>query len=263
MKTFNKPLCAVSISVQYSDFLIETAINKNIFDQWIIVTTPDDINTREVCRKYGIQTLLTEEHERDGSFSKGRLVEKGLQMLPSDAWIMHLDADIVLPKSFRHELERAHLQEDTIYGFDRFMVESWEDWQHLKQSGWIDHPNSWHPHGVDVPQDKNGKQYKLGSRWRNENGWVPIGFAQLWNRKGGIEEWRGFRTKPYPFSHGNACRTDVQYSLQWDRRKRELVPELFVAHLGTDGAPHGSNWGGRRTKAFGPPIRFSNMKAPS
>jgi hypothetical protein len=44
----------------------------------------------------------------------------------------------------------------------------------------------------------------------------------------------------------------VQFSLQWDRAKRALVPELVVLHLESEDAAVGANWCGRVTKPFGP-----------
>lgn len=41
-------------------------------------------------------------------------------------------------------------------------------------------------------------------------------------------------------------------ALQWDRRKRALIPELLVAHLESEAAPTGANWEGRTTARFGP-----------
>jgi hypothetical protein len=81
-------------------------------------------------------------------------------------------------------------------------------------------------------------------------GWVPIGYLQLWHSSS--DEWQGIRIKPYPANHGNACRTDVQHGLQWDRCKRVLIPEILAVHLESEPARMGVNWNGRRTKRFGP-----------
>lgn len=243
---FREKLEAVTVCVGYADFLEEVVgYNKSQFDRWVIVTAKDDDATRHVCRKHRLQCLTTEDHKRDGDFNKGRMVERGLQLLSGNSWILHLDADIVLPCTFRHDLERAHLKDDAIHGFDRFMVEGQDEWERLKRSGWLHQPYGWHPNGVGIPEG-----FPLGSRWAGGDGWVPIGFAQLWHRIGGGEEWCGHRTKTYPIDHGTACRTDVQHSLQWDRRDRILVPEIFVAHLGSEDNKNGINWNGRKSAPF-------------
>lgn len=244
---FRDPLCAVTVCVGYGDFLRETIKwNRHHFDKWVVVTSPDDRATRGVCAAAGVLALVTEDHQRGGTFSKGRLVERGLQQLPADAWIVHLDADIVLPLAFRHLLDRSHLKDESIYGADRLMLRSWAEWQRLQASGWLHAAD--HYHLVSPPAG-----FPVGARWVGPDGYVPIGFFQLWHRIGGGEEWSGRRTKPYPSGHGTAAREDVQHGLQWDRRQRELLPELFVVHLESEPAKCGANWSGRTTKRFGPP----------
>lgn len=234
---------AVTVCVGYGDFLAEAAkYNAGMFDQWIIVTSEFDTETREVCRRHSLQTLLSEDHRRGGCpFNKGLLVERGLQHLSSDGWRLHIDADIILPGRTSHLLRAAHLDEQKIYGCDRLMVKSYEQWKQLAQSGYMSHD---YHHRVDVP-----KSVQIGSRWVHHNaGYVPIGFFQLWHSS--ADEWRGVRIRPYPTSHNAACRTDVQHALQWDRRHRESIPELIVAHLESESLPKGVNWNGRRSKRF-------------
>lgn len=248
---FREPLSVVTVCSGYGDFLAETAKwNRPLFDRWVVVTDPADSETREVCRWHDITCLITADGTRDGEFGKGRLVERGLQHLPADGWILHLDADCVLPATFRQAIGRAHLNPAAVHGFDRFMVRSWADWQRLVAAGWPTTGNPAHyPHAVLIPSG-----FSLGARWASSDGYVPVGFAQLWHRKSGGEEWRGMRVKPYPSGHGSACREDVQQGLQWDRRDRVLVPEVFVAHLESEPAKNGANWKGRTTRRFGPAV---------
>ena len=104
---------AITVCIGYSDFLGEAArLNAGLLDRWLIVTSESDEATREVCRRHSLQTLLSEDHHREGAdFAKGRLIERGLQQLSSDGWRLHLDADIVLPHRFRQLLQSAHLDE--------------------------------------------------------------------------------------------------------------------------------------------------------
>lgn len=242
---------AVSVCIGYHDFLQETAkYNSGLFDSWIIVTEPQDDQTIEVCRRFNLRCVLSEDGKRFGKpFNKGRLVERGLQHLPADAWRLHIDADIVLPHNFRKRLESADLREDTIYGIDRIMIKSWNEWQRVLNSGYL-----------------NGGQfdyycrqsflhgYEIGTRWTHPNfGYVPIGFFQLWHSS--QDEWRGIRIKPYPMNHGNACRTDVQHALQWDRHKRALLPEVIGVHLESEPSSKGVNWNGRKSAPFGPSVK--------
>lgn len=91
---------------------------------------------------------------------------------------------------------------------------------------------------------------EIGSRLiYGDQGWVPIGFFQLWHS---TTEYSGiYRTKPYPTGSSNAAHDDVQFALRFDRKKRVLLPEFVVAHLMTEDMSYGKNWGGRRTKKFG------------
>ena len=245
---FRDPISAVTVCVGYGDFLRESVKwDRHHFDKWVVVTSPTDEETREVCRANHLTCLVTEDGARDGEFSKGRLIERGLQQLPADSWVVHKDADTVLPARFRHLLDVAHLRPECIYGCDRYMVKSWEKWQALVAAGWVHSALLGHPHSVGAPYG-----LEVGCRWVGPDGYVPIGFFQMWHRTSGTEEWKGTRVRPYPLSHGSACRTDVQFALQWDRRDRLLIPELFVAHLESEPAPVGANWKGRTTKRFGP-----------
>lgn len=242
-------ISAVTVCVGYGDFLRESvAWNRHHFDKWVIVTSPDDTETREVCRQNRLTCLVTKDHERDGTFSKGRAIERGLQQLPADDWILHIDADVVLPLSFHDDITRAHLDPAMVYGADRIMVRSWAEWQAFQKTGWLQRTTGdWSPHAVAVPPG-----FSIGARWVGPDGFAPIGFLQLWHRVEGGEEWRGVRTKPYPSGHGSACREDVQFGLLWDRRQRVLIPELFVVHLESEPAATGTNWKGRTTRRFGP-----------
>lgn len=242
---------AVTVCVGYADFLVETAkVNHGLFDSWTIVTEPKDGETRDVCRRFNLKTILSNEGRLHGeSFCKGRLVERGLQHLSADGWRLHVDADVALPHTFRHRLHAAHLQEDTLYGVDRIMLKNWEQWQKVLKSGYLNggqfdyHCRTTTPPGTEI-----------GTRWAHPQfGYVPIGFFQLWHSS--EDEWRGIRIKPYPSNHGNACRTDVQHALQWDRSKRIIIPEIIAVHLESEAAEKGANWNGRSTKHFGPASR--------
>lgn len=251
---------AVTVCIGYGDFLAASAPwNAHQFDKWTVVTAPDDRETRDVCRRFGIHCVLSHEHLRHGAkFNKGRLVERGLHHCSAGAWRVHIDADVVLPARLRHYLDHAHLDESCIHGADRIMVRSWEQWLKLQASGWLVGTTRRYPYSVELPDG-----FSIGARWSSpEAGFTPIGFFQLWHAQ--EDEYHGARVKPYPQHHGTACRSDVQHSLQWDRRKRVLIPELFVVHLESESAKNGTNWNGRKTKRFGPSGKaMSPLRGPS
>jgi hypothetical protein len=236
---------AVTVCIGYADFLAEIAPhNIPVLDRWLIVTSDSDEETRDLCRRLSLPTLLTEDARRnDEPFNKGRVIERGLQHLSNDGWRLHLDADIALPSRTRLQLEAADLDPKCIYGTDRVMVRNYDDWKRLKSSGWLAHDSQC----LVTPP----KGFDIGTRWvHHEMGYVPIGFFQLWHST--ADQWKGARTRPYPTKHNDACRTDVQHALQWDRRNRELLAELLVVHLESESCANGTNWKGRKTKRFGP-----------
>lgn len=237
---------AITVCIGMDDFLHETAKwNPPHFDEWIIITEPQDEKTREVCRKFNLKCILSEDGKRHGKpFNKGRLIERALQHTSADAWRLHLDCDVALPHGTRHLIQLADLHEDTIYGADRIDCFSWEQWKKLESTGYMDRSHDYHCR-INVPRG-----FSLGGRWAHPKfGYVPIGFFQLWHSS--QDEWRGIRTKSYSHAHNTACRTDVQFAMLWDRHKRGLVPELIVAHLMSEKAKNGINWNGRKTKRFG------------
>lgn len=234
---------AVTVCVDYADFLeVAAQENAGLFDRWIVVTSPRDLDTREVCRRHNLECLQTDDFYRDGmEFNKARGINRGLVQVSADCWRLHVDADIVLPRCFRRALELAHLDPHAIYGVDRVMVRSWSEWLSFKASGHLNH--SYH-HAITFPP------FTLGTRFASSlHGWLPIGFFQLWHSD--ADEWRGIRSRHYPHHHNTAARCDVQFALQWDRQKRVLLPEVVAVHLDSESAACGVNWAGRRTSRFG------------
>lgn len=237
---------AVTVCVNYSDFLsVVIPYNLPMLDRWIIVTDPSDEETQELCRKYGLECLRTEDGKDYGDFAKSRMIERALQHLSATDWHLHIDADIVLPRHFKQLIDIADLQKDIVYGVDRIMVKSWEQWEKLKATRYLEGGQYSFNHSINFP-----KGFEIGSRWGSSlTGWTPIGFFQLAHIS--QIEWRGVRFKSYPRCHNSACRTDVQYGLQWDRKKRQLIPEIIVVHLSSEACANGTNWKGRKTKPFG------------
>lgn len=239
---------AVTVCVGYADFLAETVKhNRPHFDRWVIVTTPGDKETIELCRHRNLECVTTTEFYRgSGKFNKGRGISLGLNYMSSDAWVLHLDADIVLPRMTRPMLDVAHLDPANIYGADRVCLHSWEEWQELLKSGYLDDQHGYH-------LCCNPYQPKpIGTRIvRGRHGYTPIGFFQLFHNQEGLHS--GFRWKDYPDSNSDAAHSDIKFALHWDRRNRVLLPEIICVHLESQPMGMGANWTGRKTPPFGPP----------
>lgn len=239
---------AVTVCVGYADFLTETAKhNRHLFDRWVIVTRPDDKATLEVCKQHNLQAMTSREFGRDGcQFNKGRAISLGLAQLATDGWICHIDADIVLPRDTRRQLELADLDPECLYGVDRVCLCSWEDWKKLEHSGYLHGQHGHHLVSLFPPMGEMGCRIIRG-----RYGYTPIGYFQLWHGGEGIHS--GMRWKDYPDSNSDAAHSDIKFALQWDRRNRVLIPEIISIHLESERVPYGANWQGRRTKPFGPP----------
>jgi hypothetical protein len=121
----------VTVSVNCADFLAHTLpLNKIHFDRLIVVTAPEDKQTRKVCQAWGVECVLTDVFRaRWGEFRKGAGINEGLKTLAKTDWLLHMDCDIVLPAHFRSTLELLNLDKSMIYGFDRAEFKSYEAWQ--------------------------------------------------------------------------------------------------------------------------------------
>lgn len=236
---------AVMVCVDYADFLEETLpYTLPIVDDLVVVTRPGDGRTAGLCHRHGVRCLSTNAFYSGGEvFNKARGINYGLMHMRQADWVLHLDADVILPPRTRWLLENSNLEPYKIYGCDRFNVLGREAWDEFKARPSLQFESSCR---ITPPN-----QFQLGSRLVHYayGGYLPIGYFQLWHPgKSGINR--------YPDTcegEGTAERTDVLHSLQWDRENRVLVPEMFVLHLETKsrGGPHmGANWRGRTTPAF-------------
>jgi glycosyltransferase involved in cell wall biosynthesis len=228
---------AVIICKNYSDFLKHSLPrNLNHLDHVVVVTSPDDKATKDLCNHYGVVCVDTDIFTEWGDkFNKGRAINVGINYLRRDDWILHLDADIVLPDHFRKVMNMAHLDPTCIYGADRLNVRDYENWDTEKDKC-LQYSDGCHvqPH----------QKFGMGSRLlHGDYGYCPIGFFQLHH---------GSQNRKYSGSGGSGEHTDVMFALQWPRIKRILLPQFFVYHLEVGGEPMGLNWEGRKSRPFGP-----------
>lgn len=243
----NRVIEAVVVCVNYADFLAWTLpANRWQFDRMVVVTTPDDIDTQNLCERYNVECVVTDTFYENGDvFAKGRGINAGLERLTKRDWVLHMDADIFLPPKTRMILNNLPLDPTKLYGADRLMCPSAEEFAKFLdcpppiQSDWVFvHPTAF-PMGVRLAQyqDPGG-------------GYVPIGYWQLWNPTGsGVDR--------YPERHGDASRTDFQFGTSWPREQRELLPEVVLIHLETANGL-ALNWEGRQT----PPFRLAPQRVP-
>jgi hypothetical protein len=249
---------AVIVCVNYADFLAETLpYNLQHFDDVIVVTSHTDQETVRVCERNSVEHFKTDVFTEYGDpFNKGKAINLGLSNLKKRDWLLHIDADIVLPHRYRDMLRRSMLKADCIYGADRVNVYGFENWQSLKprlnnhyQDNWFLDPDFIHEWNQPKPSG-----LRFGARViHKELGWVPIGYHQLWHTSTGHRR--------YNFNLGSASGADVFFPAQWPRDKRVLLPEVIVYHLDSE-AEHqkGTNWSGRKSRPFKPDLGGAAQK---
>lgn len=69
-----KYLEAVTVCVGYADILrITMPYNKSLIDSWIIVTSPEDKETFDLCKYYNVPVVVTDKFYEDGAeFNKAK-----------------------------------------------------------------------------------------------------------------------------------------------------------------------------------------------
>jgi hypothetical protein len=232
---------AVTVCVNYSDFLSETIPqNLHLLDLWTIVTTTEDKATQALCAKYGVHCLATDTFYRDvdaPSINKSRGINYGLMHHSLNGWLLHLDADIVLPPQFRRMLENAEIDPTCLYGMDRVNCPGVQAWDKYLDSPHVQY--LWR-YLLNPPPG-----WQLGARIAHGDfgGYIPPGYFQLWNPAGS-------GNKRYPIKvESDMEHTDVLFAIQWPRQKRILLPEGWCIHLESSGE-FGKNWKGRKSPPF-------------
>lgn len=230
---------AVTVCYGYADFLAVT-LPENLpqLDRLVVVTHPSDAETKTLCTKYGVDCIETEVFHDDGDkFNKGRAINLALGHCRHDDWLLHLDADIVLPPRLRYLLGHTQLNPKNIYGMDRLNSLTYENW--------VAHKSKTYPQHQWRYMVTPNREFPLGSRLlHQELGYLPCGYFQLWHKS---------LNRKYPVIAGSAEHSDALFAAQWRRDQRLLIPEGFCYHLESDPlAKMGVNWQGRKTPRFGP-----------
>ena len=230
----------VIVCINFGDILAWTLPqNKHVLDEIVVVTSPEDKLTQRVCEHYHVNCVITNAHKIKGgagNFNKAEAINIGLSYLSKNDWVLHMDADILLPPRTHEMIEKADPIIDHIYGCDRVNVPSFDDY--IK----------WHSNPVPQITEQaflHMDEFPHGSRLIRQHGYVPIGYFQLWNPRG---------SKVYHYStaydeYNSHC--DVSHAEQWPRNKRGFIPEIIVMHLmSEEESQRGVNWEGRKSKPF-------------
>src|ERR1044072_1156447 len=120
---------AVCVCVNFSDVLaFSLPLNKHHFDRMIVVSDHVDEETKNLCSHHHVELVATDDfYHSDAAFNKARGINRGLQRLAPTDWVLHMDSDIILPARTRELLEKIDLDPAAIYGCDRMMCPSFEE----------------------------------------------------------------------------------------------------------------------------------------
>ena len=219
----------ISVCVNYSDFLVHTLPrNKKQVDDIIIVTTDKDLDTQKVCNDNGVKFITTDRfYEGGAQFNKGKGINAGFPALNRSDWILHFDADMLLPDDFAEKIRTKDLDVESIYGTGRYLCPSYESWMKYVRTG------------------------RRRPRWRYQGRTVSVamGFFQLFNAKSKaltneIGPW-------YPEGFGHAGRSDRLFMRKWGANWKK-IEDIIPVHIESEQCALGVNWRGRKTPPFGP-----------
>lgn len=219
-------ITAITTCYNYDDYLRETLpINRPLFDDYIVVTSRSDYMSYDTAYFYDCWVNHTDD------FNKGEAINLAIGGV-KDGWIVHLDADIVLPyPADLWEMIRGNLNPQCIYGTDRLDIKGWNHWQRAK-------PLLGGEKYVEIPDaEVMGRFY-----FPKAQGWLPVGFFQMWHSSA---------KRYYSESYDHAAESDIDFAMQWPRCQRVLLPEATVLHLSTEDSQPAMNWFGRSTARFG------------
>jgi hypothetical protein len=224
---------AVTACVGFDDILdVTLGHNHPHVDTMIVVTSHDDKKTHSVCKKHSVRCVQTDLFDKNGrKFNKGAGINAGFGYFQYHGWRMHLDADIILPDSFRRVLfNHSHLDPSALYGVDRIDVLGMKE---------LEDVTSRHQHRHQCLVEPNHHR-PPGARYLSPlHGYLPLGYFQLWHA--GCH-------KEYPYSLGSAAHDDTLFSMLWPESRRRLLPSMFVYHLCPEPPAWGQNWEGRKSR---------------
>lgn len=234
-------LTTIIVSVNYADYLKYTLpVNKKILGDIIVVTDYKDEATVALCEKHKVYYIRTNSFYDNGGFNKYAGINEALKYAGQNDWILFLDADIALHPLTKRVLTELDFDKTKLYGIDRLNCSGLEQWMLLDFDrividNWLMTPGS-----LELGARINHYYGQWGDNGKY-GGWKPLGFFQLAHRS---------QFKRYPENSKNADHCDIVFANQYDRYKRELIPEIIAVHLESPGSKWGDNWGGRTSLNF-------------
>lgn len=101
-------IAATLVCVDYAQPLSRSlAAWRDGLDQLVVVTTPGDAATLDLCRREGVHAHRSLAIDRDGAvFNKAAMLEEGLAAVAPTDWVLLLDADVEPRAGWRPAVER-------------------------------------------------------------------------------------------------------------------------------------------------------------
>jgi FkbM family methyltransferase len=129
----NRKIEAVIVCKNYSDYLkITLPLNKKYFDNIVIVTSVDDIETQDLCKKYNISYVIYNDFNKNNAkFNFGGARSYGLQNLKYNDWVIIMDGDIIISNNFRELFDINKNDINKFYGSYRRFIPSIKDYSDL------------------------------------------------------------------------------------------------------------------------------------
>lgn len=110
---------AVTVCIDFADKLQNVISNKNKLNRWLIVTHESDVDTIALCKKYSLEYICSKRVFDNAPFAKGRAINDGLVHLNKTDWLLHIDADQLLPDNFIDVIQTECLDKTFLYGCKR------------------------------------------------------------------------------------------------------------------------------------------------
>lgn len=219
----------VTVCIGFADFLATTLPSVMDFvDHLTVVTSaqhyPECFQLLLPYMNTDRVTLLgTDRHLEGGAdFNKGKAINDGLGVWERTDWLVHLDADVVLPAGLRDRVEKWVQQEPdakhSVIGIHRYLCNSYQTWLHYLAT-------------------KSTNLFEQNRRQDRKH--LPVGFFQLWHSSTG---------HVYPENHPTATSSDLAFSKQFMYRRHM---EEWCIHLDTVEKQRWTNWRGRTTPRWG------------
>lgn len=203
-------IVAITVCVNYADYLAVTLKNNSaLVDVVYVITTPEDMDTKEVCKEYSNVTMIeyADLNLNGAVFNKSGMVHTVQQEAHDkhpESWVVLLDADVVLPSNFREIAEAECTDKESLYGMAR-----------------VDYACQ-----ADLDNKRNGRKFTWGLQEK-----VFAGYFQMYFDKSKLyEDWS---------KDCSSC--DIGFANQFGTKAILLSGE--VSHTG----PTQRNWQGRVT----------------